>query len=103
MTGAFEGDARALFDELVAAQRGAYSALLRFGHHSICSASPVLFFSLDGRTAFARPMKGTSRRGRTLAEDLLRHDELRDSQEQRAENVMVVDMIRNHFGRRGNR
>lgn len=99
MTGVFEGDPRALFDDLVAAQRGAYSAFLRFGHHSICSASPELFFSLDGSTVSARPMKGTARRGRTLAEDLLRRHELRDSQKQRAENVMVVDMIRNDLGR----
>jgi para-aminobenzoate synthetase/4-amino-4-deoxychorismate lyase len=99
MTGLFEGDPRALFDNLVAAQRGGYSAFIRFGHHTICSASPELFFSLDGPTVSARPMKGTARRGRTLAEDLMRRHGLRDSEKERAENVMVVDMIRNDLGR----
>ena len=99
MRGPFEGDARSLFADLVEAQQGRHSAFVHIGSHSICSASPELFFALDGLDVSARPMKGTARRGRTLAEDRTRGDHLRSSQKQRAENVMIVDMVRNDLGR----
>src|SRR5262249_47736839 len=56
--GEFEGDPRALFADLVEAQRGRHSAFIRIGDQAICSASPELFFELDGLTIRARPMKG---------------------------------------------
>ena len=65
----------------------------------ICSASPELFFRRVGRELTARPMKGTARRGRTLAEDRLCRDRLRASPKECAENVMIVDMMRNDIGR----
>ncbi len=74
-------------------------AFIRIGDWAICSASPELFFELDGLDVRARPMKGTARRGRTLAEDRAQRDELRESAKQRAENVMIVDMMRNDLGR----
>jgi para-aminobenzoate synthetase/4-amino-4-deoxychorismate lyase len=97
--GPFQGDARHLFADLVEAQQGRYSAFLRTGSHAICSASPELFFSLSGLEVSARPMKGTLKRGTTLADDRSRRDELRSSAKQRAENVMIVDMVRNDLGR----
>ena len=97
--GRFTGEARALFADLVAAQRGGCSAFLSTGEWSICSASPELFFDVDGMIIQARPMKGTAARGRTQAEDLTQRDGLRSSEKQRAENVMVVDMVRNDVGR----
>src|ERR1019366_8412019 len=57
------------------------------------------FFRLDGRTLTCRPMKGTAPRGRFPAEDDARADWLRTSEKNRAENVMIVDMIRNDIGR----
>ncbi len=99
LLGRFAGEARALFADLVSAQRGSCSAFLSNGEWSICSASPELFFDVDGMTITARPMKGTVGRGRTTGEDLARRDDLRSSGKQRAENVMVVDMIRNDLGR----
>lgn len=99
MSGDFEGNPRDLFADLVDAQRGAHAAYLETGDAAICSASPELFFSLDGLTISARPMKGTARRGRTPAEDLAQRDELRASAKQQAENVMIVDMMRNDLGR----
>lgn len=97
--GRFDGDPRALFADLVSAQRGAHAAFLTTGEWSVCSASPELFFAVDGATIRSRPMKGTSSRGRTPAEDAALRDALRSSDKQRAENVMVVDMIRNDLGR----
>jgi len=99
MVGAFEGDPRALFADLIEAQRGRHSVYIRIGDWAICSASPELFFELDGAGIRARPMKGTARRGLTVADDRRRRDELHESTKQRAENVMIVDMVRNDLGR----
>ena len=95
----FSGDPLSLFADLVATQRGRYSAFIRVGDHAICSASPELFFSIDGDRIAARPMKGTASRGRTVVEDDQRANELRHSAKERAENVMIVDMMRNDIGR----
>ncbi len=99
LRGAFSGDPATLFADLVAAQRGGYSAYLAFDDLAICSASPELFFELTGRTIVTRPMKGTARRGRTLAEDRASAAALAGSPKERAENVMIVDMMRNDLGR----
>ena len=99
LRGGFSGDARGLFADLARTQRGRYAAYLRAGHVSICSASPELFFSRRGRRILTRPMKGTARRGRTLAEDRAAAARLRASAKDRAENVMIVDMMRNDLGR----
>lgn len=100
MSGRFEGSAEDLFADLVAAQRGGFSAYLAIDESlAVCSASPELFFELDGLQVLARPMKGTVRRGRTAAEDTSQRDALCDSAKQRAENVMIVDMMRNDLGR----
>jgi para-aminobenzoate synthetase/4-amino-4-deoxychorismate lyase len=99
LTGDFIGDPSDLFAQLVLNQAGRHSAFLQLGSHTICSASPELFFARDGRHLTARPMKGTAARGRTVEEDHLRRAELYDSPKQRAENVMIVDMVRNDLGR----
>jgi para-aminobenzoate synthetase / 4-amino-4-deoxychorismate lyase len=65
----------------------------------ICSASPELFFSLRDRQILSKPMKGTAVRGRTLDEDEANARGLYESEKNRAENVMIVDMIRNDLGR----
>jgi para-aminobenzoate synthetase/4-amino-4-deoxychorismate lyase len=65
----------------------------------ICSASPELFFRLDGTRIECRPMKGTAARGRTQAEDLAQARALHASEKERAENVMIVDMVRHDLGR----
>lgn len=96
---AFDGDARALFPPLVQAQGPHYSAFVQTGRFSLCSASPELFFRLEGETLSSRPMKGTIARGRTPEEDLRQSQALPQSAKNRAENVMIVDMIRNDLGR----
>ncbi len=69
------------------------------GPWSIVSLSPELFFELDGRMIRSRPMKGTSRPGRDLFESRDRAAALARSEKDRAENVMIVDMVRNDLGR----
>jgi para-aminobenzoate synthetase/4-amino-4-deoxychorismate lyase len=76
-----------------------YAAYVDTGRYVIASASPELFFQLDGGTITGRPMKGTVERGRTTLEDKEQADWLRNSEKNRAENVMIVDMIRNDLGR----
>ena len=95
----FDGDPWALFAALSAAQWADYGAYLDLGRFVICSASPELFFHLDGDRILSRPMKGTAPRGLTTAGDRAQIDWLRRSEKNRAENVMIVDMIRNDLGR----
>lgn len=97
----FQGEPRGLFLDLVRAQEPAYAAYIDLGSHVICSASPELFFQLEGAEVSSRPMKGTVERGRTLAEDRAKAEWLYLSEKNRAENVMIVDMIRNDMGRVG--
>ncbi|MEM7050789.1 MAG: aminodeoxychorismate synthase component I [Acidobacteriota bacterium] len=96
---AFEGDSRGLFNALIRAQRCRYGGYLEGPGFQVCSASPELFFERDGDRITTRPMKGTAPRGRTLDEDLERRGSLADSPKERAENVMIVDMMRNDLGR----
>lgn len=90
--------ARQLFAHLAHAQNK-YAAFLDIGDWTICSASHELFFDLDGEGITGRPMKGTVKRGRTTDEDNNISNWLRASTKNRAENVMIVDMIRNDIGR----
>lgn len=96
---AFSGDAAELYRDLVVSQRGAYGAFIDTGRFQVLSASPERFFRLRGRHIDVRPMKGTVRRGRWSAEDHeLAHD-LQGSEKNRAENLMIVDLLRNDLGR----
>jgi para-aminobenzoate synthetase / 4-amino-4-deoxychorismate lyase len=85
------------FQHLVQSQNK-YAAYIDTGRFVICSASPELFFKLDGNRIYSRPMKGTVKRGRTTAEDREQAEWLKASLKNRAENVMIVDMIRNDLG-----
>ena len=88
-----------LYASLLHQQRGAHGAYLDLGSHAVASASPELFFSWDGRRIVTRPMKGTARRGRTTHEDLAAREALLASEKERAEHVIVVDLLRNDLGR----
>ncbi|MEM7587150.1 MAG: aminodeoxychorismate synthase component I [Acidobacteriota bacterium] len=99
LTAPCEVEPEKLFAAMVAAQRSRYSAYLDLGRFALCSASPELFFALDGERVTARPMKGTARRGRYPEEDLRMAAELQASEKNRAENLMIVDMMRNDLGR----
>jgi para-aminobenzoate synthetase/4-amino-4-deoxychorismate lyase len=95
----FQGDPWEFFLRLCRSQRARYGAYLDNGQQAICSASPELFFSLDGEVLTARPMKGTAPRGLTSADDRRQRQMLAGSLKDRAENAMIVDMMRNDLGR----
>ncbi len=90
-----DGDLSALYFGLALAQRGAYNAYLDLGRYVVASASPELFFDWTGDRLRTRPMKGTAARGRTTAADREQAHRLRSSAKERAENVMIVDLLRN--------
>jgi para-aminobenzoate synthetase / 4-amino-4-deoxychorismate lyase len=94
-----QGDERGFYRDLCLAQRGGYAAFLDLGRYRVLSASPELFFRIDGERITTRPMKGTAPRGRWLAEDEEIAARLVTSSKDRAENAMIVDLLRNDLGR----
>jgi para-aminobenzoate synthetase/4-amino-4-deoxychorismate lyase len=94
-----QGSAAALFERLRAAQRTPYSALIETGEYSLVSLSPELFFRKRGAEVELKPMKGTAASGRDAEEDARISERLRADEKTRAENVMIVDLLRNDIGR----
>jgi para-aminobenzoate synthetase/4-amino-4-deoxychorismate lyase len=99
LTAPFEGSGQAWFQALCRAQQADYCAYLDLGGFQILSASPELFFRLDGDLLETRPMKGTRRRSPDPVEDVRLREELAASSKDRAENLMIVDLLRNDMGR----
>ena len=101
--GTVTGEGAALFDALLRAQPGGYAACFTAGDEQVLSVSPELFFdwqaSAAGGSILARPMKGTAARGTTPALDVAAAERLRASPKERAENVMIVDLLRNDLSR----
>jgi para-aminobenzoate synthetase / 4-amino-4-deoxychorismate lyase len=95
----FDGAPLALYARLRQVQRTPYSAYIHTGERTILCFSPELFFRLDGQRITAQPMKGTAPRGRTLAEDERQAAWLQSNGKNRAENIMIVDLLRNDLGR----
>ena len=95
----FAGSALAYFQALRRAQPRAYSAFIDTGAEQVLSVSPELFFDWNGERILSRPMKGTAARGATPAEDAANAANLRSTPKERAENVMIVDLIRNDLSR----
>ena len=94
-----EGDPRGLYRDLSYAQRCAFSAYLDLGRYRVLSASPELFFELRDGAIVTKPMKGTAPRGRWPDEDRAVAEHLLASAKDRAENAMIVDLLRNDLGR----
>jgi para-aminobenzoate synthetase/4-amino-4-deoxychorismate lyase len=92
-------DAGALFETMMQSQPVPYGALIHTREAFILSASPELFFRKQGSRILVRPMKGTARRGRDRQEDSQRAAWLAADEKNRAENVMIVDLLRNDLGR----
>lgn len=99
MTSESAGDDYALYRRLQIAQNAEYSAYMRFGSLRIVSVSPELFFAWDGKSLVTRPVKGTSSRSDLPDEDDVLGQELTASAKNRAENLMIVDLLRNDLGR----
>ncbi|NJD90768.1 MAG: aminodeoxychorismate synthase component I [Geobacter sp.] len=99
LSGEFQGEPLELYSHLCRSQRAGFCALLDMGGQAVISASPELFFSLKDGELVTRPMKGTASRGRWPAEDRAFSDGLLTSSKERAENLMIVDLLRNDLGK----
>jgi len=91
--------APALYEALARVSPAPYAAYFGAGDHAILSASPERFLALRGGHVETRPIKGTRPRGATPEEDAALAAELMASEKDRAENVMIVDVLRNDLGR----
>ena len=99
LAGRSSGDPFNWFRKIAESQGAAYSAYIDIGTHTILSFSPELFVERRGKTLITRPMKGTLARGRWTEEDRERAEQLRSSLKDRAENVMIVDLLRSDLGK----
>jgi len=95
----FSTEPRTLFQRMIQTQGPGYGAFVETEDWAVCSASPELFFDLENGRLFSKPMKGTAPRGLTLEDDLAQADWLHHSEKNRAENIMIVDMMRNDMNR----
>ena len=95
----FHGSPLALYQQLKRQQHVSYSACIRLPDQTILSFSPELFFRIQDQHIYTRPMKGTAPRGRTGAEDQEIANWLACNRKNQAENVMIVDLLRNDLGR----
>ena len=95
----FAGSPDAFYRDLVNAQACGYGALIDTGRWIVASASPELFFEWRHGRIVSKPMKGTRRRGLMLDDDEQARARLETSEKDRAENLMIVDMVRNDLGR----
>jgi len=95
----FEGEIHSLFLNLLFNQSARYTALINRGDDFIISFSPELFFDLRNKVITTKPMKGTARRGVTHGGDETQKFVLTHSEKEKAENLMIVDLLRNDIGR----
>jgi para-aminobenzoate synthetase/4-amino-4-deoxychorismate lyase len=96
------GNPMDFFFSLCMKQSASYSAFIRCKDHDVLSLSPELFFRRMQDNIITKPMKGTIKRGVNSEDDLSKAEELHDSIKDRAENVMIVDLLRNDLGRISN-
>ncbi|MCM8822903.1 MAG: aminodeoxychorismate synthase component I [Candidatus Omnitrophica bacterium] len=95
----FSGSVYKMYLDLRERQQVPYSALIKFEDYFVLSLSPELFFRKEKSRIIVRPMKGTIERGKTKKRDIQNENALRNSIKNRAENLMIVDMMRNDLGR----
>ena len=93
------GHPLALYARLRERQPVRYGAYVATPEATVISCSPELFFERSGSRVVTRPMKGTARRGATPEEDEVQRRALLASEKERAENIMIVDLLRNDLGR----
>lgn len=95
----FSGEVASFFSSLIFNQSAKYIALINLEDEIIISLSPELFFETNLKSIVTKPMKGTIARGINYQDDQMKKHELESSIKNQAENVMIVDLLRNDLGR----
>lgn len=95
----FQRSSLELYQNLRATNPAPFAGYFQSDDWALASASPERFIQLIGKQIFTRPIKGTRRRVNRPEADLFRGDELKHSEKDRAENVMIVDLLRNDLSR----
>lgn len=95
----FDGDELDLFNFLLSKQKTPYNFYIKNQYDTVLSFSPELFFELKNNHILTKPMKGTIRRDKDKKEDKKLIEFLKNDIKNRAENVMIVDLLRNDLGR----
>ncbi|MFH2137353.1 MAG: aminodeoxychorismate synthase component I [Candidatus Omnitrophota bacterium] len=95
----FQGSLFSLYSDLRNNQAVSYGALIKTNDFSILSFSPELFFKQNNQTISVKPMKGTFARGLTPELDKFNKNYLKNDPKNRAENIMIVDLLRNDLGK----
>lgn len=94
-----ETSSLALYRALLNTVPAPYSVFHHAPDHTLLSVSPERFISINGRHIITQPIKGTRSRGASREEDQLLAEALRNSEKDRAENLMIVDLLRNDLSR----
>ncbi len=95
----FDGDELDLFNFLLSKQKTPYNFYMKNQYDTVLSFSPELFFEMQNNHILTKPMKGTIHRGKDKKEDKKLIEFLKNDIKNRAENVMIVDLLRNDLGR----
>lgn len=95
----FSGDSFAFYKQLEQSQAANYSAYINIDHRSILSASPELFFHMKDGIITTKPMKGTVERGKTYEEDRQNAQWLKNSQKNRHENELIIQLMKSELGK----
>ncbi|OGX86465.1 aminodeoxychorismate synthase, component I [Hymenobacter lapidarius] len=96
---AIDLDPTSVFWQLMEASPAPFAGFVRWNDHFLLCASPERFLSRQGTQIVSQPIKGTIRRGTTPAEDAQQRETLRHDEKERAENLMIVDLVRNDLAR----
>nr|WP_086940573.1 aminodeoxychorismate synthase component I [Thaumasiovibrio occultus] len=96
---AYQGDEWQAYEKLEAHNQAPFSAFIRIPEHTVLSVSPERFISLDNRVIETKPIKGTRPRAEDPAQDAALANSLLTAEKDRAENLMIVDLLRNDVGR----
>ncbi len=99
LSATLHGSAASLYQRLRQQQPVPYGAYIETPEMAVASLSPELFFRVEGQRIWSRPMKGTLPRGRTQIEDVRMGRSLQQDPKNRAENLMIVDLLRNDLSR----
>lgn len=95
----YSGEVKKFIAQLIFKQSASYTSIINEKNNFIISVSPELFFKTEGDKIISKPMKGTIKRGNNYEKDSGQIKYLRNSEKDKAENIMIVDLLRNDFGK----